>query len=126
AHAGGRILVEADGTLVPVAAGGFAIPADGRVRMIRLSRDGASDVMLPVRRMSHIITIHDGQIATDYFDGDTPLPLLGIAVFDGAPVELIDSAQLLAGFAPRRPSAPIAGGVSGASAGLADKEGLRA
>lgn len=85
----GRLLAHIDATLIPVAVDGFDIPVEGKVRMIRIG-DGERAMLLPVNEISHVLDLTIELLPTASTTG-----LVGTALFDGKPIDLIDVYSML-------------------------------
>ena len=91
-QSGGRMLAHVDATLLPVHCDGFDLPESGKLRLIRLG-DGCRSVMIPACEISHVLDLAPELPPQNGHPG-----LIGTALFDGAPVDLMDAYDLLSRF----------------------------
>ncbi len=89
-RAGQRLVASIGETLIPIHDDGLIIPSgDSRIRMIILS-DGARKMLLPVRNVLEITALKPEMLAS--VDDDM---LIGLTMFDGDIVEMLDVYRLL-------------------------------
>ncbi len=87
---GGRMRLTLDGAIVPVVARA-ALPDQGRVRLVRI-RLGDRELAYAVTETIEII-----RLGGDWADAPASEGLLGIALHEGAPVEIVDAGALMSG-----------------------------
>ena len=90
AFTAGRMRLTLDGAIVPVVARA-ALPEHGRVRLVRL-RLGERELAYAVSE-----TVEIARLGGDWADVPSAEGLLGVALHDDAPVEIVDAGALVAG-----------------------------